>query len=393
MRLSWKKPALALMLPALMLLGVFYLLQMGTAEAANCTKVAPQPLVFSARPLSMTHSSAIYLAKADGTEEVELNIPDLGLPYNDYPKWSWDKKQIIFTKRLNENERYSEEIFVMCSDGTNLRRVTYNNAIDGWPSFTPDGSKILAVRDFGVPNVSLQTDLVYLDPQTGQILEDLTSGMMNPNGTQSNEGDPRFSWDGSQIVFGADSTSEAPLVAIQIYTMSAAAPHNISRVTFNGRFDTDPAWSPDGQYIIFNSYRGLSSPAGALHNWYLFKVKPGVSPYTETQLTFGPDDIDIVPFWRQDTCQIAFISARNVDPYGTDIFTMNTDGRAVAPLTRSVKRNENYHDWRQLSLMGCTPVSGDLIIGRKRAATTSLPGIPGLQALWTLVNDGLTIRR
>ncbi|MSP14195.1 MAG: hypothetical protein EXR62_14715 [Chloroflexi bacterium] len=349
MQKVWNKPTLSLLLSILLLLGVFSLSQMGTAEAAACTKVATQKVVFSARPLASTTSSSIYVANADGRGEKKLNVANLGLPYNDYPKWSWDKKQIIFTKRLNEGERYSEEIFVMCSDGTNLRRITTNNVPDSWPAFTPDGSKILAIHDFGTQGEFLQTDVVYMDATTGEILENLTSGMLvvDSDTQQSNEADTRFSFDGTQIVFGSDGTNPTPLVSTQIYVMSATIPHNITRVTFDGQWDTDPAWSPDGQYIVFDSYRGPTlPPGGALTNWFIFKVQLGVTPYAETQLTFGVNDLDIVPFWRGDTGKIAFISARNANPYGTDIFTMNTNGSSVTPLTRSFFRNENYQDWR-----------------------------------------------
>ncbi|MBI3942221.1 MAG: hypothetical protein HY326_04345 [Chloroflexi bacterium] len=78
-----------------------------------CTHVATESLVYAAHSLYSNLWSDIYISNADGSGEKMLVIPDLELPYNDFPKWSWDKQQIVFTKRIWENETNSEEIFIM----------------------------------------------------------------------------------------------------------------------------------------------------------------------------------------------------------------------------------------------------------------------------------------
>ena len=319
----------------------------------SCPPAPAQVLLFSARPLWSVDSSEIYIANADGSAEQQIRIPELGLPYNSYPKWSWDKKQIIFTERLNESNRSSEDIFIMCNDGSNLRRLTSDNAADSWPSFTADPNKILAVHDFG-PYGSPQTEIVYLDINSGAIVENITGGMTYTNGSgiQSNEGDVRFSWDGTKLVFGSDQSAPTPFYVVQIYVMNAEAPHQITRVSYDNSFDTDASLSPDGKSVVFSGYRGITpyppfpATGNEVHDWYIFKVDIGVTPYRETQLTHTRTDIDLVPFWRHDTNKIAFLSARSVLPYGLEIFEMDLDGSNPIMLNKSEWRNEEYQDWR-----------------------------------------------
>ncbi|MSP14709.1 MAG: hypothetical protein EXR62_17340 [Chloroflexi bacterium] len=100
--------------------------------------------------------------------------------------------------------------------------------------------------------------------------------------------------------------------------MNAAAPHNITRVTYDDSFDTDASLSPDGRSVVFSGYRGITpyppfpADGNEVHDWYIFKVDIGATPYSETQLTRNSVYVDLVPFWRQDAHKIAFISARSV---------------------------------------------------------------------------------
>jgi TolB protein len=58
---------------------------------------------------------------------------------NTYPSWSPDMKKIAFRKIIGD---MNSEVFVVNSDGTNLRNITNNPAFDGWPAWSPDGKWI-----------------------------------------------------------------------------------------------------------------------------------------------------------------------------------------------------------------------------------------------------------
>ena len=57
---------------------------------------------------------------------------------NTYPVSSPDGRRIAFRKFLDNNS----EVYVMDSDGRNVRNLTDHPAFDGWPEWSPDGKRI-----------------------------------------------------------------------------------------------------------------------------------------------------------------------------------------------------------------------------------------------------------
>jgi TolB protein len=58
---------------------------------------------------------------------------------NTYPRLSPDGKHIAFRKIIDE---MNSEVFVMDADGSNPQNLTNDPAYDGWPAWSPDGTKI-----------------------------------------------------------------------------------------------------------------------------------------------------------------------------------------------------------------------------------------------------------
>ena len=59
------------------------------------------------------------------------------------PVWSPDGKQIAFTSNRNGNY----DIYVMNSDGSNVRQITRNKERDDYPAWHPNGKQILYVSE------------------------------------------------------------------------------------------------------------------------------------------------------------------------------------------------------------------------------------------------------
>jgi Tol biopolymer transport system component len=80
-------------------------------------------------------NSEIYVMNADGSEQKRLtNHPAV----DGAPSWSPDGRNIVFVSDRDGNV----EIYVMSADGSGQKRLTNNTAFDMFPSWSPDGKKI-----------------------------------------------------------------------------------------------------------------------------------------------------------------------------------------------------------------------------------------------------------
>jgi hypothetical protein len=102
-------------------------------------------------------SQDIYVMNADGSGRVNLtnNFPveERG------PSWSPDGTRIAYMCRVGDpplpGGTPTFEICVMNADGSDPRRLTFNNLPDGTPSWSPDGTQIVFNRAVPPPNQQL----------------------------------------------------------------------------------------------------------------------------------------------------------------------------------------------------------------------------------------------
>src|SRR5579859_2910056 len=149
-------------------------------------------------------------------------------------------------------------------------------------------------------------------------------------------GDPAWSPDGSQIAVQGWKSISASVPDV-IYVMNADGSH-IHAVTEGGAavFNASrPAWSPDGQHILF---QGFNRVGGG--NSGLFVIKTDGSErrqLTNRSVVVDPERAA----WSPDGSQIAFNgSQESLAP--EDIYLMNADGSNLHRLTNGATRNVNY---------------------------------------------------
>jgi len=159
-------------------------------------------------------------------------------------------------------------------------------------------------------------------PGTGFYLLDVTSGQVKPViADHAWNTDPAWSPDGERIAYVSTKDGETA-----IYVMVLAG-GRVTRLTHGGAWNGDPTWSPDGRWIMFDSSRDGPN-AGARS---LFVVRPDGSDLR--RVTHGPDYLG-QPSWAPDGKRVAFTWGR---PHNaSNIFTMSPDGSDQRQITNQV---------------------------------------------------------
>jgi Tol biopolymer transport system component len=282
-----------------------------------------------------------------------------------YGQDSISDSKILFANEIDGNS----DIYVMYSDGTGLERLTYHEAYDGIPDWSPDGSKI-AFESFRDGNYE-----IYIMDADGANITRITE-----NNTR--EFNPKWSPSGTQIAFMSDRDGDH-----EIYVMDKDG-SNVIQLTHNEVSDLGPVWSPDGERIAFHSTRDWKSEI------YVIDAD-GSNP---TRLTTN-DYYDNFADWSRATNMLAFHSLREnvwniyvMNPDGTGekqvtttggvsaswspngdqivfsgkniIYKINSDGTNIVPLTDELGGEDPAPDWGpnlipidfDLSLISVSPV-------------------------------------
>ena len=141
---------------------------------------------------------------------------------------------------------------------------------------------------------------------------------------------PAWSPDGEQIVFNSTFDPNQ-----DIHIMDADG-SNVRRLIVSYDDEFEPTWSPNGEKIAFTAsrYRWLESD-----EWFEIYVMDADGSNT-LRLTVN-DDLDYVPDWSPDGEYIAFASNRDGN---IDIFVMDADGTNLRQLTTDDSW-DSFPDW------------------------------------------------
>ncbi len=144
-------------------------------------------------------------------------------------------------KWFSMNPSFMMDLYIMDSDGSNVRRLTKTPGYDGGPFFSADGSKICWRR------FSREGD-------TAEVFS------MNVDGTEEKQltkigamsWAPYFHPSGEYLIF---TTNKHGFANFELYLVDAKGEKEPVRVTHTDGFDGLPAFSPDGKHLAWTSNR------------------------------------------------------------------------------------------------------------------------------------------
>ena len=162
------------------------------------------------------------------------------------------RAELVVVLNMNRANPLRGEIWLMDLKGRLVRRITKNNYHEEYPKFSPDGNKIVFVRNMGgiVPGVGL-------DPKYNEIfvydLRTRVESRLTKNNVE--DGHPEWSFDGRYIA--SHSRRNHPEGKATLWIMEADGSHarQIASLQSGDISHLDPSWGPDGQWLAFVNYR------------------------------------------------------------------------------------------------------------------------------------------
>lgn len=267
------------------------------------------------------------------------------------------QSKIVFVSDKGSTARnYFKELYLMDFDGHNLRKLTNFGGTVISPSMSHDNKKIvysLIPKAKGERNIGLyiydllsgKSTLVSNHPgiNSGAIFDEkdeniiltlsfsgnseiymqniATKALRKITNHTSDDVDPSLTAKGDRMAFLSDRPGKA-----MIYTLDPKATEkDVKRVSFIGKFNATPSFSPDGMNIVFSSWE---------KSFDIYRVSQDGGELVRLTKDFGSNED---PNYSSDGEFIIFSSKRLVSSKQStqDIYIMDKDGNIIGALTHN----------------------------------------------------------
>ncbi len=170
---------------------------------------------------------------------------------SDHPSLSSDGKVVAYSS--DRAEAGNIDIFTQRLPNGRPVRITTDKAQDNYPSMSPDGTSVVfrSERNGGG---------IYMSNVDGG-----QEHLLVPNGR-----DPRFSPDGSSILFWVgDADPTVPSGKMYILRLGEGSPVRIAETFRDARL---PLWNDDGHSILFSACHDAETPMPACSEWWVMSL-------------------------------------------------------------------------------------------------------------------------
>ena len=263
------------------------------------------------------------------------------------------------------NDANHFRIWVAHPDGSQAHTVAPLAGDDDFdPTWSPDGTRLAFVRQTFDSMMMVHLSLVVGNADGSG------SAATIPGTETGDDGEPAWSPDGSRLAV-AHYLGSGGFDGIETINLDGSGRTPIDTPP-NDRNDSHPAWSPDGGTIWFS--RGLP-PVGCGSQSQIWAA-PATGP-AGTPVSRDPSFSDYQVAPSPDGTKVAFTRCDDPTNDVHHIYTMNTDGTGVAPVTSGAGVDDYFPDWQPAAphFASAPSISGQGVNNQTLTATAgSSPG-------------------
>jgi len=255
-------------------------------------------------------SFQLYTVNPDGSDLFQVTKLPSTLFETWLPDFSPDGQRLTFCYgTIDGSENAFAEIYVINVDGSGLKQLTNDGLFDCFPRWSPDGSTIIFGRQ---------------SPRTQQLVV----ATMRPDGSDKKEltsplwaiGRSGFTLDGKRILW---ETQQAGFISV-LWIMDADGTHRKQLTSAPLKAGEVSAPAADGKHVVF--INNQSTPPEVSNALHVMDIDSG--KITRITHPVGVSH-DVLPNYSPDGTKIVFASDRMSTDGSLDLFIINSDGSGM----------------------------------------------------------------
>jgi TolB protein len=314
----------------------------GDVSSSAAYSLTQGQLVFTRGGSAAGDHEQVFVERADGSGAHQLLNSDAD---DTDPVLSPDGRAVVFTRRVSSRP---DRIFLVGADGSGLRQMrpsdcpgVCSDAVEG-AAWSPDGRTLAFTRtifrDRGTVPTSIEIWLMDLRTSSAHaVTHGSTEALGGGPGSQDNAGG--WAPDGRRLLFThQDYRARGGVDQFAVMTVNLDGTDQ-RQLTPNDVNAGQPAWSPDGTLIVFQS---PPDDEGVTKNLYTIRLDG--TGMTSLTYSLGGGSHSTHPTWSPDGSLIAFSHVPAGSGTPADLYVVERDGSRPRPIAQT-RTNEGAPFW------------------------------------------------